>query len=202
MDWLPAFTGLIGVAGPVITLWVKATIDRKSRADAIALKLLDARISEYPAIQTALAEVVYAVSVYLSAVEGDTVAVDDPSGNAFTKIMVMKDLQARFSHLISPELADALFEFDRANFHFLATDARTIDVKKARAELQQLILSVRERMRIDCGGDRATDHLRSVIDPEPTLLSRQWRKTQAALVSQKVAASPPAALPSETKTGS
>jgi hypothetical protein len=185
--------GLLALGGVLLN----SILNRRARGDAFSLKILEDRLKAFPQVQEQLSRAHWAASTYLFKLDTDSgelgMAVD-----ALHEQIPLRDTTARYAHLFSPETAEALASFSTRAFQVVTADGRREHRKQWEEELRVLVVAARAHLRRDCGGDRATKQLRSVIAPEPLIVPARWAKAIAAdpELSQKVLAAKPAALPS------
>jgi hypothetical protein len=142
-----ASLGIGGVIGAV----VKDLLERKRRADAIGLKLLDAKLAAYEKIQPALVEslrsTAYQVAVRESA-PGSSVA-EEVNRAADAAYDTLWGIERQHLHVLSSRVIGALANYREARMHLLAR----VELGEAAPEFHAAVVELNAAIRSDCKTD-------------------------------------------------
>lgn len=157
IKFLPAL-GVSTILGGLVTAIVKERFDKTKRADATALKLFEAKLRAYEAIQPALADARDAIAAHIAVRYGD---------NAKERLQVDAALSAlgkverQYCHLLSGAVLGAIGDFRQR--HLLALAAGDDGFPTAAALLSDAIIKVYDAIRIDCRTDALDEHAKNML---------------------------------------
>jgi len=183
LNWLSIALATLPLIGVIVGVLLKSWIDRKSRRDALAIKILEAKLRGYDAIAMKLED------AYLSVMR-EIQKIDEPSDKLLRNFWALRDAEVPYSHLWSQRVAQGINALYSFHADVYQRPRELGGSKEDEDKLRDIFTEIRQAIREDCGTDAITEHIKDVLVGSPSLL-RLLLKRMAELDETPPSGTPP-----------